>query len=167
MLLRQQETESSLPRRTPRIALLLLLLASSSLLALARDYPCTAKANAITLCAVLSDPTKYDGQEITVRGLYRMVIHGSVLTSPACGKTYVNLRGAPDYKANKHASAVIRSMTKKGQFQPVEVVIRGTFHVAHQEQCFGQNCLPYEIEDHELLCAGPPAEPGNSSGVEP
>lgn len=149
-----------------RIALLLLPQACFSLLALAKDYPCTAKANAIPLCTVLSDAANYDGKEITVKGLYRMVIHGSILMSPACGKTYVNLRQAPDYKADKHASAVIRSMTKKDQFQTVEVVLRGTLHVAHHEQCFGQNCLLYEIEDHELLCAGPP-EPGNSSDARP
>jgi hypothetical protein len=82
-----------------------------------------------------------------------MVTHGSILMSPPCGQTYVNLRGASDYKADKHASAVVRSLTKKDQFQSVDVVLRGTFHVAAEAQCFGQNCLLYEIEDHELQCA--------------
>lgn len=149
-----------------RIALLFLLVAGFGLLAPAGDYPCSAKATAIPLCTILSDAPNYDRKEVTVKGLYRMVIHGSVLTSSTCGKNYVNLRQASDYKADKHASAVIRSMTKKDQFQAVEIVLRGTFHVAHQEQCFGQNCLLYEIEDHELLCAGP-QESGNSSGAKP
>ena len=85
-----------------------------------------------------------------------MVLHGSMLMSPECGKTHVNMRRASDYKAEKHASATMRSLTKKDQFQSVDVVIRGTFRIAQQGQCFGQNCLPYEIEEHELLCAEAP-----------
>lgn len=117
------------------------------------DQECPAFDKAVPLCTVLADASKYDGQEITVRGLYRMVIHGSILMSPACGKTYVNMRQASDYKADKHASAVVRSVTKKDQFQSVDVVLRGTFRAAEKGQCFGQNCLLYEIEDHELQCA--------------
>jgi hypothetical protein len=127
-----------------------------SSLAFAGDDRCSSSAEAISLCTVLTDAAKYDGKEITVRGLYRMVLHGSVLMSPSCGKTYVNMRQASDYKANKDASAIMRSLTKKDQFQSVDVVIRGAFRVAKRGQCFGQNCLSYEIEDHELLCAQAP-----------
>src|SRR5205807_177446 len=114
-----------------------------------------------------SDAAKYDGKEITVKGLYRMVFHGSILTSPACGKTYVNMRQASAYKADKHASTVMKSLTKKDQFQSVDVVLRGTFRVAHNGKCFGQNCLLYEIENHELLCAKAPKSKGSSTGTEP
>jgi len=116
---------------------------------------CNAAVSAIPLCTVLSDATKYDGKDVIVRGLYRMVIHGSVLMSPACGQTYVNMRQASNEKPNKQALAVIRSLTKKDQFHPVDVVLRGNFRVAHEGQCFGQNCLLYEIEETELLCAAP------------
>jgi hypothetical protein len=104
---------------------------------------CAPVSEAVPLCTVLSDAAKYNGKEIIVKGLYRMVIHGSILMSPECGKTYVNMRGASDYKADKHASSVLRSRTKKDQFQSFEVVLRGTFKVAQQGQCFGQNCLSY------------------------
>jgi len=107
------------------------------------------------LCTVLADAAKYDGKKITVRGLYRMVIHGSILMRSACPKVNVNLRGAPNWKGDKRALAVIRSLTKKDQFQPVDIVSRGTFRVAQEGQCFGQNCLRYEIEETELLCAAP------------
>ena len=117
------------------------------------DDRCAPSPGVIPICTVLSDAAKYDGKDITVRGLYRMVIHGSILMSPACGKTYVNMRQASDYRADKHSSSVLRSLTKKDQFQSVDVVLRGTFKVAQHGQCFGQNCLSYEIEDHELLCA--------------
>jgi hypothetical protein len=129
-------------------------------LALAADGECPAVAKAVPLCAVLADASKYDGKEITVTGLYRMVIHGSILMSPACGQTYVNMRQASDYKADKHAAGVVRSLTKKDQFQSVDVVLRGTFRVAAREQCFGQNCLQYEIEDHELQRAKAPEADG-------
>lgn len=140
-----------------------LLLACFCSLAFAGDDRCMPPPETLPLCTVLSDAAKYDGKEITVRGLYRIVIHGSVLMSPACGKTYVNMRQASDYKADKHASATMRSLTKKDQFQSVDVVIRGTFRVAQQGQCFGQNCLPYEIEDHELLCAEAPKPEANTT----
>ena len=133
------------------------------------DDRCGAFKEFIPICSVLSDATKYDGKEITVKGIYRTVLHGSVLMSPACGQTYVNLRQVSAYKADKQASAVMRSITKKDQFESVEVILRGTFRAAHQGQCFGQNCLPYEFEDHELLCAArPPADPkdaANSKGT--
>jgi hypothetical protein len=148
------------------IAIAVLLAAFVNPLASAGDNECTVPTKVVPLCTVLSDPASYDGKEITVKGLYRMVIHGSVLTSPACGQTYVNMRQASDYKADKHASAVVRSLTKKDQFQSVEVVLRGTFRVSQQGQCFGQNCLLYEIEDHELLCAESSKSNG-SGGTEP
>jgi len=70
---------------------------------------------------------------------------------------YVNMREAEGYRADKRALKVIRSATKKDQFQPVDVVVRGIFRSARQGECFGQNCLRYEIESRELLCAEVPS----------
>jgi len=161
--------------RTNIVIVILLVTCAGSLVS-AGDDRCAPSAEAVPLCTILSDAAKHAGKEITVRGLYRMVLHGSILTSPACGKIKVNMRRSSDYKADKHASAVMRSLTKKDQFQSVDVVIRGTFRIAQQGQCFGQNCLPYEIEEHELLCAeapGPDAsttanhEAGHAQGSSP
>lgn len=132
----------------------------------AGENKCSASPDAIPLCSVLSDASKYDGKEITVRGLYRMVIHGSVLMSPSCSQTYVNMRRVVDEKPNKQALAVIRSLTKKDQFHPVDVVLRGNFRVAH-DGCFGQNCLRYEIEETELLCAAPMKSSSSSGAADP
>ena len=123
-------------------------------LTLSSDDKCPASAQAVPLCTVLADAARFNGKEITVRGLYRMVIHGSVLMSPDCGQN-VNMRGTLHEKPNKNAEHVIRSLTKKYQFHPVDVVLRGNFRVAHEGQCFGQNCLSFEIEVVELLCAAP------------
>jgi hypothetical protein len=68
------------------------------------------------------------------------------------------MRETQGYKADKRALKVIRIATKKDQFQSVDVVVRGTFRSAPQGECFGQNCLRYEIESHELICAELPAK---------
>jgi hypothetical protein len=116
------------------------------------------------ICKVTAESAKYDGKEVVVRGLYRMVIHGTILIGNGCPNENVNLREAPGYKASKKASAMLRSLTKKDQFAPVEVVLRGTFRVAHQGQCFGQDCAVYELESLQLLSAQAPSPaPGGSS----
>lgn len=112
--------------------------------------------NAIDVCTVTSNSANYDGKEIYVRGLWRMVIHGSILMGKACPKVEVNLTEVAGYKANKKASALVRSLAKKDQFGSVEVVFRGTFRVAHERQCFGQICAPYQLETAELLSAETP-----------
>ena len=135
------------------IAVVLLFTACFGALRSPTDDDCAASAQAISICTVLADAAKYDGKEITVRGFYRMVLHGSIITGPGCAKVDVNLRRAAHWEGDKHAVAAIRSLTKKDQFQPVDIVSRGIFRVAHEGQCFGQNCLRYEIEETKLLCA--------------
>jgi hypothetical protein len=83
--------------------------------------------NVVPLCTILADPNTYNGKEITVRGSYRMVLHGSVLTAAGCAQTYVNTRETEGYRADKHALKVIRSATKKDQFKSVDVIVRGPF----------------------------------------
>ncbi len=41
---------------------------------------------AMPLCAIVADASKYDSKQIVVRGLYRMVIHGSILMDRAHGR---------------------------------------------------------------------------------
>jgi hypothetical protein len=141
-------------KRLAVVAVLLMMRCSSSVAQHTKDG---VSMKVVPLCAVIADNAKYDGKEIVVRGLYRMVIHGAILMDNACSKTDVSLREAAGYKADKKASALLRSLTKRDQFQPVEVVFRGIFHVAHQEQCFGQICAAYEIETTELVMAQPAA----------
>jgi hypothetical protein len=141
-------------RSTVVRALFVLFLTSSVLTA---DDRCSLSLGAIPFCAVASD-LNYDNKEITVRGLYRMVIHGSVLTGAKCPNVKANVRLAPDYKVDKKATSVMRShsTSKKDQFEVFDVILRGTFHVAHEGQCYGQNCESYELETRELLCAQKP-----------
>ena len=122
------------------------------------DEKCAGSTQAIDICTVVSNPGAYDGKELVIRGLYRMVIHGSIMTGPACKKVDVNMRRAYDWKGDKHAQAVLQTQAKKNQYQFFELIIRGTFRVAKQGQCFGQNCLSYEVEESELFCAAPSDE---------
>ena len=111
----------------------------------------------VDICTVTTNPAVYDGKEILIRGLWRMVIHGSILMGTACPKMEINMTETAGYKANKKASSIIKSVTKRDQFGSVEVVLRGTFRVAHREQCFGEICAPYQLEAAELLSAVAPA----------
>ncbi|MGD0500205.1 MAG: hypothetical protein ABSC23_17420 [Bryobacteraceae bacterium] len=112
-------------------------------------------AAAVSLCAVISDAAAYDGKEIVVEGLYRMVLHGAIMMDRACPKVQVNLREAPGYTSDKRAAATLRSLTKNDQFRTVAVAFRGILHVAREGQCFGQVCASFEIATTELLSARP------------
>jgi hypothetical protein len=149
------------------IAVVLLLSARFASQVLSDDDDCATSAKAIPICTLLADAAKYDGKEIMLKGVYRMVIHGSILMGPACPKDDVNLRRAAYWKGDQRALAMIRSLTKKDQFQSVDVVSRGIFRVAREGQCFGQNCLPYEIEETELLCATKVKTSGPSGSADP
>lgn len=82
-----------------------------------------------------------------------MVIHGSIMMGPACPKSDVNMRRSENWKGDKRAVAIMRSIMRKDRFAMVDVVVRGVFRVAKDQGCFGQNCLPFELEEKELLCA--------------
>jgi hypothetical protein len=118
----------------------------------AKDDPFT---KAIPICAVVSDPTNYEGREILVTGLYRFAVHGSLLIGEACSQIEVNLTTASVHKDNKEATSAMRRLVRKDEFRPVEVVMRGTFRTGHEGQCFGQFCAPYQFEDSELVAARP------------
>jgi hypothetical protein len=107
---------------------------------------------AIPICTVLANARQFDGQEITVRGTYYRVFHGSMLRSTACegADNRVNLRLASNWKADKGALKTLNHLVRRSE--PVDVVLRGVFRKA-KDGCFGQMCSPYEIEETELLSA--------------
>ena len=114
--------------------------------------PCVSY-RAQSICRVLLDARDNDGIDVIVDGIYRVSPEGSLLMASACQGKYVNLKDASDYMASKNAVEILRSLTRRNQFRPISVVIRGTFRVAQPGQCFGAGCERYEIEIHELLCA--------------
>jgi hypothetical protein len=110
----------------------------------------------ISICDVVSNAAVYDKKEITIRGLYLIIFHGSILMGlQSCPKEEINLKSAPDSKDDKSAVAMLSHLRKQDRFKPVEVVFRGTFRVAREGQCFGQICASYEMEINEFLSARP------------
>ena len=106
------------------------------------------------ICSVVENSKAFDNKEIVVHALYRMVIHGAVFTGRNC-PVVVAGKEIPTYKADKQAVKAMKRLLKKDKFVPVDVVVQGTFHVAHQGQCFGgDNCARYLLEISELLSAG-------------
>jgi hypothetical protein len=116
-----------------------------------------SQSESVDICTVASNSAIYEGKEFLLRGRWRMVIHGSVLIGPACPNVEVNTTETAGYKSNKKATSIIKSVTKKDQFASVEVLLRGTFRVAHEGQCFGEMCAMYQFEIAELLAAEAPA----------
>jgi hypothetical protein len=110
---------------------------------------------AIPFCTVLENAAAYDGKEITVRGIYYRVIHGSILTGQTCHEK-ANMMLSRDWKADKQALKLVNSRARDNQ--ATAIALRGTFRVAKQGECFGQTCSPYEIEEHELLSAAIPSK---------
>jgi hypothetical protein len=133
-----------MPRRNIVILAVLILLVSRE--GNAQDQP-------VKLCALLANASRYDGREVVVSRQFRSVIHGSILFEPLCSSSEVNLRDAPNYTEDHNARAIMRKQLSKDRFQAVQVVLRGVFRVAHQGECFGQNCWAYEIEISQLLSA--------------
>jgi hypothetical protein len=62
---------------------------------------------------------------------------------------FVNLRLGSNFKASKNALKTQRSLLRN--HQQINEVVRGMFHIAQQEQCFGAACALYEIEVNELV----------------
>lgn len=129
------------------------------------DDTCASSGQALPLCAVLANAAQYDGKEIIVAGIYHRVIHGSILTASTCPGTNkrVNMRSAPNWKANKNVLKPLNSLANN--HKPADVVVKGIFRVAEQG-CFWQTCSLYEIEETELLCAMPTKTSGSSGAAD-
>jgi hypothetical protein len=132
-----------------------LLAASLTTMAVPQNGRLDPSAEAIPVCTVFENASAYDGKEITVRGLYYRVIHGSILRGSTCdGKA--NMRQSREWKANRRAAKLLNSQARDND--ATGIVLRGTFRMAKKGQCFGQTCSPYEIEGHELLSAEAPSK---------
>ncbi len=141
-------------RVKPVWILLISFLVMTRPLLVAQDIDNRPPALSLDICSVIAHPAEYDGKEVIVTSLYRVIIHGAILTGKDCSSVNVSAKESDNYKANKHAATVLRHLLKKDHFAPVQIVVRGTFHVAHQGQCFGGDiCAPYQVEIAELISA--------------
>jgi hypothetical protein len=133
--------------RISAIAILMLTACSAGRV---QDCERGVSANATPLCLVAATPNAYDGQEITITALFQNEPHDAVLFSNDCGIA-VNLARTSDYEIS--GDRLLKSLLKHNRFRKLDVVLRGTFRIAKEEQCFGSGCRKYEFQERQLLCA--------------
>ncbi len=110
----------------------------------------------ITVCNICANPNDYDGKMIIVAGVFKRIFHGSIIEGcESRSKSEINFRLSPDYSSGKSVKKAFASLTRKNQYAPVDVIVRGVFRVARQGECFGQICAIYDIEVNEMLSANP------------
>src|SRR5689334_9590878 len=104
---------------------LLLFLACWGVTAQCQQERCFRAPDVVPLCSVLAKAADYDGKEIIVRGVYRRIFHGSVLSSPNCRqqKQEVDVRFAARYIISKKDLKTLRKLT--GNMKPADVVFKG------------------------------------------
>ena len=85
-------------------------------------------------------------------GEYQRVFHGAVLSSPECSHTRVSVRFAPTAADEKGRMKKLGRAAEKRR--SADVIFRGVFRLAHEGQCFGQDCDPYEVAVRELVDIG-------------
>jgi hypothetical protein len=109
----------------------------------------------MSLCSVVANVRAYDGKEIVLKAQYRLIFHGSLLSSPECDKpeTKVNLRDSAHSRITERDRKLLAQLTRK--HLPAQVVVRGVFKVARMGQCFGQDCDPFELEATEWISVEP------------
>jgi hypothetical protein len=105
----------------------------------------------LSFCTIATEPEKYDGQEVTVAATYHGAMHGSYLSSDTCADSRWNVRIAEKWTAQPGTVLQRDALTRDAL--PVSVVVRGVFRKAKSGECFGQDCLPFEFEERELMNA--------------
>ena len=133
---------------------------------IAYGQQCLSAPAVIPLCSVASKAAEYDGKEIKVRGVYRRLFHGAILSSPDCPHQKINGRFTKKLSGTKNDLKTLGRLAD--EHKAVEVVFRARFKMAREGQSFGQDCDPYEIEASELSCVerqgqSPGPVPGRSS----
>ncbi len=139
-------------RPTFRITTMLLFAVWWTALANGQQKQCLNAPAVIPLCSLASKAAEYNGKEIKVRGFYRHLFHGAILSSPGCPHQKINVRFVKKLSGAKDDLKTLGALADG--HTATEVVFRARFNMAHEGQCFGQDCDPYEIEAIELSCLG-------------
>jgi hypothetical protein len=133
-------------------AFLLLLVGSQS--CFGADLTDRREPQAVSICTIVKDAPKYDGQTILIKGLYQWQPHGAIMYGRGCLDVEVSLRNAKGFHADPSAVVTLKSLTSADEFAPVDVTVGGLFRVANStQQCFGTFCAHYQIEAVELISA--------------
>jgi hypothetical protein len=115
----------------------------------ASDKDQVAPPIVMTVCQIVSAAAEYDGKEVAAKGVYWRTVHGAVLSAPECRDAKVNISFGAKVKG---ARADMKTLGRLADAQETaDVAFRGVFRMAHQGQCFGQDCYPYQIQVDDVL----------------
>lgn len=103
------------------------------------------------MCEVISHPTKFDGQEIEVVGIYGNAPHQRILFDPDCTPGELALRIAAS-KDSFDKDAQLQSELKNKDTFRMRAVYRGRIQAEeYVSPCSGSTCYRVAINDALLL----------------
>ncbi len=135
------------------------------LLAMLAAGICHAQAPATrSLCDLTTDAQASDGKSFLIRALYASTFHGAVVTDVACHSVRANAILSPGYKVSASTLKTLNGITRREK--EADIIFHAVFRAAHKEQCFGQNCEPFQVEiDNIVSAAADPLDHPANSGL--
>jgi hypothetical protein len=112
----------------------------------------------LSVCELVGEASAHNNTEVTVRGKYQSNPEYSVMFGDECHAT-MNAHYAGDYKESPGVRRSFAHLLGRNNFAVVEVLVRGTFHAAGSQECFGQGCSRYDLLIHEVRCVRAPPIP--------
>jgi hypothetical protein len=73
---------------------------------------CAQVSQVVPISTVLTHANKFDGRQVTVRGLFFREVHGSILSTPECPHMNVTLRLSSDFKSKGRSERRLNSITR-------------------------------------------------------
>lgn len=139
-------------RKGAATAIAALMLASSPTAFASADEE-DAFAHAVSICAVVADVPKYDGQFVFVTGVVARTPHETVLWGPSCPHTFARVNWKWDSTRHRQAVSMFAPFLRGDGFRHVEVVFRATFRIIHPPMISPD---PYQVDAFELVAARDP-----------
>jgi hypothetical protein len=126
-----------------RVPLLIVALALMTKLSSAQTPPVRS------LCDLVAGAEATNGKEFTIQAIYAQTFHGALVTDDGCRSTKANVTFTSGYKASPAALKMLKKIAREGN--EALLTFHAIFRVAHKEQCFGQNCEPFQVEVDEII----------------
>lgn len=108
-----------------------------------------------SLCDLVAGAKDTNGKEFTIQAIYAQTFHGAIVTDDGCRSTRANVTFTSGYKASPATLKMLKKIAREGN--EALLTFRAVFRLAHKEQCFGQNCEPFQVEVDEIISAVRPS----------
>lgn len=117
----------------------------------ANEIASTAVTAAVSVCEVIANPKKYDGQEIAVVGIYGNAPHQRILFDPNCASGELALRIAEGNDGFRQDKQLQRELQNKDAFR-LKTVYRGRIEAKQViEGCTEVACYRLAVNDARLV----------------